>query len=328
METLELEPRVEMNAETDLDLRVDKLSTEAEGVLAIELVSADGRPLPKWLPGAHIDILLADGSARQYSLCGDPGDHMRWRVGILREAEGRGGSRWLHDEVREGDILRTRGPRNHFHFEPSESYIFIAGGIGVTPILPMVAAADAAGASYTLVYGGRSLATMAFRDELARYGDKVELCPECDCGLIDLHRLLGDPKPGTLIYSCGPGALLDAIESRAAHWPVGSVRMERFSPRVVAEPEGGNREFEVELARSGRILTVPADRSLLEVLEEARADVVSSCAEGTCGSCITTLLAGEADHRDSVLTDLERAAGDQIIVCVSRCLGKRLTLDL
>lgn len=328
MELLDLEPLVTHNAEDELELVVARRWLAAEGVIAIELAAPDGRPLPQWSPGAHIDILLPDGNARQYSLCSDPSDRSRWRIGILREAEGRGGSRWLHDEVAEGDRLKTRGPRNHFQFEAAGSYIFIAGGIGVTPILPMVAAAEAAGANYRLIYGGRSLSTMGFQDELERFGDKIELCPECDMGLIDLDRLLGEPRPGTFIYSCGPGALLDAIEARAAHWPLGSVRMERFSPRTVIEPEGGNTEFEVELARSGRVLTVPADRSLLEILEEAQADVVSSCAEGTCGSCLTTLIEGEADHRDSVLTDVERAAGDQIIVCVSRCRGKRLVLDV
>jgi ferredoxin-NADP reductase len=328
MALLELEPCVTRNAEEELELVVARRWPPADGVIAIELVAPDGQPLPEWSAGAHIDILLPDGNARQYSLCGDPSDRSRWRIGILREPEGRGGSRWLHDEVAEGDRLTARGPRNHFHFEAANSYLFIAGGIGVTPILPMVAAAEAAGADYRVVYGGRSLATMGFVEELEAFGDKVELCPECDKGLIDLDRLLGDPQPGTLIYSCGPAALLDAIEARAAHWPLGSVRMERFSPRTFAEPAGGDTAFEVELARSGQVLTVPADRSLLEILEEAQAEVFSSCAEGTCGSCLTTLLEGEADHRDSVLTDVERAAGNQIIVCVSRCRGKRLVLDL
>lgn len=328
MDLLEMEPLVTINSENELELSVVRRWDAAEGVIALELAAPDGSVLPEWLPGAHIDIVLPDGNARQYSLCSDPSDRTRWRIGILREAEGRGGSRWLHDDVAEGDRLTTRGPRNHFHFEESASYIFIAGGIGVTPILPMVAAAHAAGADYRLVYGGRSLATMGFRDELSTFGDKVEFCPEADTGLINLDGLLSEVQPNTLIYSCGPGALLDAIEDRAAHWPLGSVHMERFSPRAVVEPEGGNTEFEVELARSGTILTVPADRTLLEVLEEAQAEVFSSCAEGTCGSCLTTLLEGEADHRDSVLTDVERAAGDQIIVCVSRCKGKRLVLDL
>ncbi|WP_313805098.1 PDR/VanB family oxidoreductase [Sphingobium sp.] len=328
MALLELEPIVERQVEADLELEVSRRWLAADGVVALELRSAEGHLLPEWAPGAHIDILLPDGSARQYSLCGDPADRMAWRVGVLREAEGRGGSRWLHDDIRAGDQLNVRGPRNHFSFDAATDYLFIAGGIGVTPLLPMVAAAEAAGASYRFIYGGRSLNTMGFQDELARFGDKVEYCPESVTGILDLDELLSTPKPGTLVYTCGPGGLLDAIEARASHWPPGSVRMERFSPRTPVRREGGDTEFEVELARSGRILTVPADRSLLDILEEAGTDVVSSCAEGTCGSCITTLLAGEADHRDSVLTGIERAAGDQIVVCVSRCLGKRLTLDL
>lgn len=324
----EREPIVERQADAALEVEVSRRWLAADGVIGLELGAADGGALPDWEPGAHIDILLPDGGARQYSLCGDPADRRVWRIGVLREAEGRGGSRWLHDELRAGDRLATRGPRNHFPFDRAAEYLFIAGGIGVTPLIPMVAAAAAAGARYRFVYGGRSLETMGFRDELARFGDKVEICPECDTGMLDLDGLLGTPKPDTLVYSCGPGGLLDAIEARTAHWPIGSIRMERFSPRAIAGRAGGDTEFEVELARSGRILTVPAHRSLLDVLEEAGTDVVSSCAEGTCGSCITTLLAGEADHRDSVLTDVEHASGDQIVVCVSRCLGKRLTLDL
>jgi len=324
----ELEPMVERQTEGHLELEVARRWLAADGVVALELQSADGVPLPEWAPGAHVDILLPDGSARQYSLCGDPADRTAWRIGVLRDAGGRGGSRWLYDEIRPGDTLSARGPRNHFSFDAASDYLFIAGGIGVTPLLPMVAAAEAAGASYRFIYGGRSLDTMGFRDELAAYGDRVEYCPECVTGVLDLDGLLGAPKSDTLVYTCGPGGLLDAIEARTSHWPLGSIRMERFSPRTPMEREGGDTEFEVELARSGRVLTVPADRSLLDILEQAGTDVISSCAEGTCGSCITTLLAGEADHRDSVLTDVERAAGDQIVVCVSRCLGKRLTLDL
>lgn len=313
--------------EAVFQLRVEDRRPLARGVLGLELASPDGLSLPEWDPGAHIDVQVADGGYRQYSLCGRPASQRTWRIAVLREPGGKGGSRWLHDEISTGDTLRVRGPRNHFHLEAAPRYLFIAGGIGITPILPMVAAAQSSGAPWSLAYGGRSRESMAFRDELARYGDRVCLRAQDESGLLELEHLWRAVTPDTRVYCCGPEALLDAVERLAAEYAVGSLHTERFRPRPLQgdRPEGA---FEVELARTGVVLEVPAGRSVLSVIEAAGVDVLSSCAEGTCGTCETRVLAGEPDHRDSVLDAAERAGGDRMMICVSRCRGPRLVLDL
>lgn len=318
-----------MSERDEQTLRVARKWAVAEGVVGLELTDVGGGALPEWAPGAHIDVVLPDGSARQYSLCGDPGDRQTWRVGVLLEQDGRGGSRWIHDQLGVGDLLTTRGPSNHFALDRAPRYLFIGGGIGITPILPMVHAAKGAGAEISVVYGGRSRGSMGFLEELAAFGDCVEVAPQSEVGLLDLPRLLADPRSDTLIYCCGPGPLLDAVENHAAHWPTGALRIERFSARTDIDLiSDADRAFEVQLAQSGILLHVPADQTLLAVLEEAGADVISSCAEGTCGSCETSVLSGAVDHRDSVLTKAERDAGDRMMVCVSRCFGSKLVLDL
>ncbi|WP_446680217.1 PDR/VanB family oxidoreductase [Amycolatopsis pithecellobii] len=308
-------------------LRVEARRHAASGVLELELASPDGTLLPAWEPGAHIDVRVGDGEYRQYSLCGPPGSRQAWRIAVLREPDGRGGSQWLHDAVNTGDTLEIRGPRNHFRLETAPRYLFIAGGIGITPILPMLAAAESAGAGWNLVYGGRSRETMAFRDELARYGDRVQIRPQDESGLLELEPLLRGISPETRVYCCGPEALLDAVERLAEEFEVGSLHTERFRPQPLedARPAGA---FEVELASTGTVLEVPAERSVLSVVEAAGVDVLSSCAEGTCGTCETRVLAGEIDHRDSILDEGQRAGGDRMMICVSRCLGARLVLDL
>ncbi|MEY9854872.1 ferredoxin-NADP reductase [Catenulispora sp. GAS73] len=300
---------------------------EAEGVVSLTLRRADGSALPSWLPGAHVDLVLGNGLERQYSLCGDPSDAGSWRVAVLREPEGRGGSQYVHTWLSVGSRVLARGPRNHFELRPADRYWFVAGGIGITPILPMLAAAEAAGAQWSLLYGGRSRSSMAFVDELARYGDRVVLRPQDRHGLLDLASHLGAPRPGTRIYCCGPGGLLDAVEAycRAAGWP--EPHVERFEPKADAAV-GGERRFEIELSRTGRTLGVPADASILDVVRAAGVPVLYSCTEGTCGTCETDVLDGVPDHRDSVLTAAERAAGDTMMICVSRARTERLVLDL
>jgi ferredoxin-NADP reductase len=316
--------------EDELALVVRSRTPVADGVLALELSAEDGSALPAWSPGAHIDLVLDEEAklVRQYSLCGDPARTDVWRIAVLREPNGRGGSTHVHDRVQSGSVLRGRGPRNHFRLEEAAGYLFIAGGVGITPILPMVAAAEAAGASWRLVYGGRTSTSMTFADELRHaYGDRVTLCPEDEYGLLDLAALLADPEPGTLVYCCGPGGLLDAVEGHCSHWPTGTLRMERFTPKEQAEPVLIDA-FEVELAASNMTVTVPPDRSILEVVEEAGVSVLSSCQEGTCGTCETRLISGEVEHRDSVLTEDERATNETMLICVSRAAGPRLVLDL
>jgi ferredoxin-NADP reductase len=309
--------------EFEAELIVQRREFAAEGVLALTLRHPLGEPLPAWEPGAHVDVLLGPGLERQYSLCGDPADRSAWRIAVLREPAGRGGSAHVHEQLGADAKVRVRGPRNNFRLEPAPRYRFVAGGIGITPILPMLAAAEAAGAEWTLLYGGRTRGSMAFGGELGRYGDRVTFAPEDETGLLDLPSVLDDVPEGTLVYCCGPGPLLDAVEARC---PSGVLRVERFQPKE--QETGDNTAFEVELARSGRKLTVAPDVSVLDAVRAAGVEVLYSCTEGTCGTCETDVLDGEPDHRDSVLTDDERATGETMLICVSRCRGGRLVLDL
>lgn len=307
----------------EAELIVADTQSAADGVLALTLRHPLGEPLPAWEPGAHVDLVLSPELERQYSLCGDPADRAAWRVAVLREPEGRGGSAYVHEQMRPGDKVRVRGPRNHFALRPAPRYRFIAGGIGITPILPMLAAAEEAGAEWTLLYGGRSRDSMAFTEELARYGDRVTLAPQDETGLLDLASVLDALPEGTLVYCCGPGALLDAVEERC---PSGALHVERFQPKE--QQTGDDGEFEVELAQSGRTLTVAPGVSVLDAVRAAGVEVLYSCTEGTCGTCETDVLDGIPEHRDSVLSPEEREAGETMMICVSRCRGRKLVLDL
>jgi cytochrome P450/ferredoxin-NADP reductase len=309
------------------EVRVHAKELVSEGVAALTLTATDGKALPPWTPGAHVDLLLGAAPTRQYSLCGRTDDTDSYRIGVLRDDQGSGGSRYVHELLQPGDTVRVRGPRNHFGLQPSPRYIFVAGGIGITPVLPMIAAAEAAGATWELLYGGRRRGSMAFLDELAAYGDRVTVWPEQESGLLDLDGLLGIPREDTLVYACGPEPLLAAIEQRCILWPHGALHLERFAPKPMGEPVRAEA-FDVVLERSGLTVTVPSDRSILSVVEEAGVGVVSSCAEGTCGTCETRVLQGSPDHRDSVLREEEKAANACMMICVSRSCGERLVLDL
>ncbi|WP_240607094.1 PDR/VanB family oxidoreductase [Cryobacterium aureum] len=314
--------------EVDLRLRVTARRTGAEGVVVLHLCDPAGADLPAWAPGAHIDLKVSDGMSRQYSLCGEPDDRSLWRIAVLREPKSRGGSERVHTALVEGVEVDVRGPRNNFPLVPSPRYLFIAGGIGITPILPMLTAAEAAGAEWELHYGGRSRRSMAFLESFEDATDnRVTLHPHDEVGLIDLDKILGASRSETLVYCCGPEPLLAAVEQRCAAWPPGSLHVERFSPKAVGEPLLAE-SFEVELAASGLALTVPPEKSILQVVEEAGVSVLSSCQEGTCGTCETSVLEGQVDHRDSVLTPAEQKANDTMFICVSRAACPRLVLDL
>jgi ferredoxin-NADP reductase len=304
---------------TEVTATVTAIEPEADGIVSLHLAPAAGDKLPAWEAGAHVD--------RQYSLCGDPADPTRWRLGVLREPESRGGSAHVHERLAVGDQVVCRGPRNNFSLVDADRYLFVAGGIGITPILPMVRACEAAGKPWRLFYGGRAEPTMAFREELAPHGDRVVLWPQDSHGVLDLDTVLGSPTAGTAIYCCGPGALLDAVEQRCAAWPAGSLHLERFRPRDGAL-DGVNSAFEVELDASGITLTVGAGQTLAEAIEDAGVDLPTSCREGTCGTCETYVLEGEPDHRDSYLTAEEQASGEVIMPCCSRSRSARLVLDL
>ena len=299
------------------------MAREADGVLSLRLADPNGRRLPEWTPGAHIDLYLP-GHVRQYSLCGNPEDRASYRVAVLREASSRGGSRYVHERLRVGDRVEVGGPRNHFELIAADRYLLIAGGIGITPLLAMIGALAQRECEWTLLYGGRSARSMAFRDELAVHDGRVAVWPQDDRGLLDLDAALGDPRPGTAVYCCGPEGLLEAVEKRCAAWPPDALHVERFAPRPL-DPALESRPFDLVLARSDRRLTVPGDRSALEVLEDAGVALPNACREGVCGSCQTRVLAGVPDHRDS-LTD--PSATDVVMPCVSRASSGELVLDL
>jgi len=317
------------NTESDLTLRIRSHREGAHGVAVLTLEDPTGAPLPSWEPGAHVDLHLGGDTVRQYSLCGTPADHASWRVAVLRDPNTRGGSSYVHDSLRDGDLVRVRGPRNNYPLVPARQYIFIAGGIGITPLIPMIRAAQAADARWTLHYGGRNRASMAFLEELTSVdGGEVSTYPHDEVGLLPLTDILGAGSTDTLVYCCGPGVLLDAVEEHCAqHWPAESLHVERFSPRTRDDAEP-NRAFEVELAASGTTVVVPADLSILQAVEAAGIDVPSSCHEGTCGTCETAVLDGDVDHRDSLLSPAEQAANESMFICVSRARSRRLVLDL
>ncbi|WP_232622191.1 PDR/VanB family oxidoreductase [Rhodococcus rhodochrous] len=229
----------------------------------------------------------------------------------------------------EGSRVVVSGPRNHFPFDPAEdAVLFIAGGIGITPLLPMIACADERGVDWQLVYLGRSRTGMAYTDALAKYGDRVRIRPDDEYGISDVAALIRDTDPGTEVYTCGPESLLCAVESVcAAPETRRSLKLERFVPKVI-DTDGPDREFEVEFAQSGVTAIVPADRSILQVAEDVGVDIISSCSEGTCGTCETPVLDGTPEHRDSVLTTEEQESGTTIMPCVSRCRSARLVLDV
>ncbi|MEU8845868.1 PDR/VanB family oxidoreductase [Streptomyces sp. NPDC048564] len=312
-----------MNDVYEAELVVARRDFAADGVLALTLRHPLGEQLPTWEPGAHIDVVLGPELERQYSLCGDPADRTAWRIAVLREPDGRGGSAHVHEQVGQGHKVRVRGPRNHFRLEPASRYVFVAGGIGITPILPMLAAAEAAGAAWTLLYGGRTRQSMAFAEELGPYGERVTVAPQDEFGLLDLASVLDGLPTGTLVYCCGPGPLLDAVEARC---PSEVLRVERFQAKE--QPVDKDGRFDVELAQSGLTLTVAPGVSVLDTVRAAGIEVLFSCTEGTCGTCETDVLDGTPDHRDSVLTREEQESGETMMICVSRCRGKRLVLDL
>jgi ferredoxin-NADP reductase len=316
--------------EHEADLLVTEKALVAEGVVTLTFADPTGHALPAWTPGAHVDLLLGPELVRQYSLCSRPADAAAWKVGVLLDPASRGGSRFVHDAVQEGSQLRVRGPRNHFPLVRSPRYRFVAGGIGVTPIIPMIETAEATGAEWQLLYGGRTRASMAFVDELSAYGDRVTFWPQDEHGLLDLPSVLGEVLPDTLVYSCGPEGLLTAVEQACAPWPSGALHIERFAAKAPSEEQvaGALGSYEVVCQRTGVTITVDGGRTLLEALEEAGVNIMGSCREGVCGSCEAEVIEGTPDHRDSVLNDDEKAANDVMMTCVSGSLSERLVLDL
>ncbi|WP_262063019.1 PDR/VanB family oxidoreductase [Streptomyces sp. STR69] len=293
-----------------LRLRVAARETVADGVVQLRL---EGRDLPGWEPGAHIDLVLPSGLVRQYSLCGDPADTSSYTVATRLVEDGRGGSREVHEQVRVGAELEVRGPRNRFPLVEAPAYVFVAGGIGITPILSMLRALPE-GVDWRLLYAGRTRESMPFLTEIEELGaDRVTVV----AGLPDLDGELADVAEGAVVYCCGPEGLMAAVAER---FP--DVRLERFAPRASSKGEA----FELELRRSGRTLTVPADSTVLAAVRAELPNTLYSCEQGFCGTCQQRVLEGEVEHRDELLTDTERA--DSMLICVSRARSARLVLDL
>lgn len=309
-----------------LSLEVTEVAREGD-VSLITLGAPDGGPLPVWEPGAHIDLHLPGDLVRQYSLCGDPAAPT-WRIAVLREADGRGGSRWLAENAAPGLALPAAGPRCHFPYEPHEgTTLFLAGGIGITPIAAMAAHARAAGHDYHVAYSGRSRASMALVAELTRaHGERLALHVSDEGTRADLDAMMRSLGEGGSAYACGPAPYLTAVHEAAERHGV-TLRVEHFTPVELAPP-ARDEAFEVELAMTGVTVEVQPGTSILQAVEEAGAFVLSSCTEGTCGTCETPVLEGEVDHRDSILTPDERARNDVMYVCVSRAACPRLVLDL
>ncbi|MEU7815308.1 PDR/VanB family oxidoreductase [Pseudonocardia sp. NPDC049154] len=308
-------------------VRVDRIVDEAEGVRSFRLVGLDGDRLPPATPGSHVDVQTPGGPIRQYSLC-DPDDHV---IAVKLEAGSRGGSAAMH-RVEEGDVLEIGAPRNAFGLvEEARRHVLVAGGIGITPVLAMARHLARRGAGFELHYFARSEAHMAFREVItegpwrgAAY-PHVGLDPDGTCAV--LRAVLREPTAGVHVYTCGPGPLMDAVRAVAqgAGWAAEQLHEERFSAAPV---EVGASGFRVELARSGIAVEVGAAESVLDALGRAGIEIDYSCEQGICGTCVTPVLAGDVDHRDDYLTDEEKAEGDRMCVCVSRCRGERLQLDL
>jgi len=311
---------------------VQAVRQEADGIVRLRLASPDGRPMPRWSPGSHIDVDCGDtGLSRQYSLCGDPAEAGVLEIAVLREPESRGGSAWVHDHVKPGDSLKIRGPRNHFRMdEDCARAIFIAGGIGITPVSAMARRAQALGIDYEIHYSGRARACMAMVDELrALHGERLHLYVKDEGGRNDLEALLASADRRAQIYACGPARMMRALEQACAGWPDDALHIEHFQTTTGTLDPSREQPFEVELKDSGLTVTVPAHQTLLTALRCANIDIQSDCEEGLCGSCEVRVLAGQVDHRDVVLTRGERESNTRMMTCCSRAIpGTRLVLEL
>lgn len=343
----------------DLRLTVAERREVAREVVALTLMDPDAARLPDWAPGAHVTLRLTDELAREYSLCGDRRDAQSYTVAVQREPNGRGGSAWIHDHLVEGSEVTVSRPRNTFRLTPAQSYLFVAGGIGITPLLPMVEAADAMGIPWRLLYLGHDRSRMAFASRLEDLGlNGVGARPwpgasteqnrvlgykgtaadgtgpravfthvSAELGRCDLRREVGEHVTGRKVFACGPQALLDDLATISECWPEGTYRAERFTAAALPPP-ARSAGFDVVLERSGRRVTVAPDTTVTDALRRSGVSVVTSCGEGVCGTCELAVLCGTPDHRDSVLEPAERDTAGCFFPCVSRSLTDELVVDL
>lgn len=313
------------SAESEISLHIAEKKKVADNVVQFTLEAEKGKALPSWEPGAHISISIGDLGYRQYSLCHDAQEVDRWRIGILRDSGGLGGSQYLHEAIKEGDHIRVRGPRNHFQLQPSTRYLFVAGGIGITPITSMIKAAEKAQAQYKAIYLGTARSSMAYCDEFSK-NPQGTIWAKDEKGPFDVQTLARENSQGLKIYCCGPERLITAVEAACTAFPLGTLNVEYFAAKDRSNLEDG--PFQVELARSKRVLDVPKDQTLLQVLNANGAGILSTCSRGTCGTCEVSVLSGIPEHRDTVLTPSEKLEGKTMMPCVSRCATGLLSLDL
>lgn len=309
-----------------MQLRLRSIAWEAPGVLSLELTALDGSALPRFEPGAHIDVHLPDGTLRQYSLCGDSADSSRYRIAV-RAIESGLASQFIHRTLRPGDVLKVGAPRNNFPLIDARRYIFVAGGIGITPLVPMIRAASANRKPWTLLYCNRRNEDAPFLKEISALPGEISLHSSAAGTRLDVAKRLSMVEESTVVYCCGPEKLMTAVEEATSHWPQDTIRFEWFTPRSRSRDEVSG-SFEVECAASGISFTVPPDKSILETLQNAGIEVPRSCEQGICGTCEVGVLSGEVDHRDSILSASERAANTTMMTCVSRAKSSRLLLDI
>lgn len=317
-----------MNTASHLRVIVHAVRLEARHIVSLELQPCDGTPLPAFAPGAHVDLYLSDSLVRSYSLLNPGANGSRYVIAVLNDKNSRGGSRYVHEQLRVGQTLSISQPRNHFPLnEGASKSVLVAGGIGITPILSMYKRLRALQRPVALFYCARSRGDAAFRDELESQADVQFHFDEERGGPPDLKAFLAAQPAESDFYCCGPTAMIAAFEASCSALGLKNVHIERFAAKGVVEA-AQTGSYQVALARDGRVLSVPPGSSLLDVLHEAGVDVDAGCHEGICGACETRVLEGVPDHRDSILSESERASGKTMLVCVSGCSGSRLVLDL
>lgn len=306
-----------------IPLVVSEIVRQTPSILSVRLEHPDGEPLPAWEAGAHIDVQLITRHERQYSLCGDPADVTGYRIAVLREPLSRGGSHYVHTFLKVGSRVWVRPPRNLFPLGEARHHLLLAAGIGITPILAMARHLEALGDDWRMILLARTADDVAFSDELAALGDRVDVHLSSERGRLDLGAVLGSLAAGTDVYACGPQGFVNALTELEATLPGGCrLHLERFEPKQ--REFGPNEPFEVVCARSGVTLEVPAERSMLGILQGAGIPAEGSCRRGICGSCALTVLEGEPEHRDSLTTD---ESSMTIYPCVSRSRSRTLVID-
>lgn len=313
-----------------LRLRLRQIRLEAQDICSYEFVAADGGSLPAFTAGAHIDLHLPQSRVRSYSLANAPGPADHYLVAVQRETAGRGGSAWLHDSVRVGQVLDASGPLNDFELdERAAESVFIVGGIGITPVLSMIERLEALGRTWRLFYAARTNDAAAFRDRLQRLDrgrGHVAFCfGDERAERLDIRRIAGDAPPTTHLYCCGPARMIDAFVAATASRKPGTVHLERFAASEAPAIEGG---FSVRLQRSARCVQVQPGQTILDALLDADVGVSYACSSGICGTCMTRVVAGVPDHRDDFLNDEEKQSGNTMLICCSGSKTPELVLDL